>query len=130
MFLFFGPISYIGLAMAMNRYTVVASQSSLSASCGPIPFIRARRYAPCTLVQAYVAVGLQTSQSAMSYTMGIVHVIDKDSNSDPLCSAPSSNGAFQIVHELQEFYGWDDCEVFGHTTDPRHPGIRGPINKA
>lgn len=119
----FALLVYGALHIFLNRTRIRASRSSVERTNGPIPLQRSLAL-HADGIQQFFALGTTSSKSS-SYSYGSVYAIDRDGLVRLIAkNLPSGFAASQICHELEDFYGIEDMEVYGVTTDPSHPGPR------
>lgn len=121
-----GPMTYYGLAIIVSRHRIVVTHTEAIYSFGPLPLYAQRRIATQDVIQWYVKDKLiSTSHGQSSYGLSI-RAIDKSMGAMAFTGLlPSSEAAYWICHELQDFCGLKDMEIYGVTTHPHHPGPRG-----
>jgi len=113
------PLNYFGVAYLIGSARMEADHNVLKFSFGPFWVRRAILLPASTFLQFYVVRASTSSLSAALY------YLDRDEVSHPLTTLlPSQVGAFQICHELTDFYDLQEQEIFGITSAPHHPGIR------
>lgn len=100
---------YYGFLQIYNRCRILADRDRLVFTCGPLPCMRNREFAASDLVQFYA-----------SGTPVQVFLLDQEHFSHQLVTRlHTQTAAFQLVHELHEFYGFEDVPVYGETTFKR-----------
>lgn len=108
-----------GLANLLNKTSIVATRENISMSVSPIPLAK-------TVVKS--SLGVQQFFVRPSKTgkfSGWLYMMDKKSECSLISYRMSSSfAAFQICHELQDFYGLEDLPVYGQNTQPHQPGPR------
>ncbi|HLK14636.1 MAG TPA: hypothetical protein VKT78_07500 [Fimbriimonadaceae bacterium] len=116
------PVVYGGLAFVLNRTIVVADREQIRATSGPIPAALSRHFDTKGVTQFFVR---RPGSSQGQSSIGSVYMLDAEHVAHHLLvNLPSTFAASQVVHELQDFYGLEDLEIYGVTTDPEHPGPR------
>jgi hypothetical protein len=118
---FFTPIAYMGFCYRFNTNTVIAKKDMINFAIKPLPYSRSKMFNANIIQQFYV--GKDMSGKSISY--GVLNCVDNDGTVHDIAAIfPSSNAAFQVCHELMDFYGLEEKEIYGHTNLPHHPGIR------
>jgi hypothetical protein len=115
---------YGGLALDLNRTRIVATKTCISRAIRPIPTAKGISRSSSGIKQ-FFAVNSAVRTSDQGYVSNAIYFID--ANDHVWCLAanlPSSFAAHHICHELEDFYGIEDMDVYGVTTDPSHPGPR------
>jgi len=122
-FLFTSPLTYIGIALLVNTSELTADKSNVTFTSGPMPQFRSKQVSSVGAKQ-FFALKAETASTG-HYRANAVYVIDgSDHVHLVVASLPSTFAANQICHELEDFYGIEDMEVYGVTTAPEHPGPR------
>lgn len=108
-----------GLTLLFNKTTIHADHDKIVRTVGPLPWKKPIVLRGPEISQFFVA-SPQDGVSART-----LFVLDADQYQRKLASNfPSSFAAYQICHELQDWYGLPDLPVYGHTDLPQHPGPR------
>lgn len=114
-------IAYYGAVHLMNRTTIVASPTSVDVTSGPLPASKSKHISGVGLKQFFV---LPVNGKRGTIVFNRVYWVSPDDVVQPMLTNLNPFAAMQVRHELQDFYGLEDLEIYGVTTDPDHPGPR------
>lgn len=115
---------YSGLYHLVNRIQLIVTAQNVVRTGGPLPPNRSQELAAPDVVQ-FFAMQVSSARNSGSYSFNCVYALDRDHQVWLVAkNLPSGFAASQICHELEDFYGIEDMEVYGVTTDPSHPGPR------
>ena len=121
--IFFGMSVFLGLlpvfsgtVFAFNRSIIHADHGRLTARVAPFRIRKTIILRGSDISQFFVAPG---AASQALYVMNAEHFKRVLSS-----NFPSSFAAYQICHELQDWYGLEDLPVYGQTDLPHQPGPR------
>jgi hypothetical protein len=115
-------MAYFAAGYALNICEVRANRQSIRFKCGPIPWFRSKSFEAPGISQFFAKEAVRSASMPLS---NAVYFIDGDGTADLLCAhLPSTFAMHQVVHELLDFYGLEDLDVYGETHLPSHPGIR------
>lgn len=121
--LFFGMSAFLGvfpilagIVFAFNRTIVHADHERLTARIVPFSFRKPLILRGTELSQFFIA---PCNASLALYVMDAEHF-----QRILASNFPSSFAAYQVCHELQDWFGLEDLPVFGHTDLPHQPGPR------
>ncbi len=116
--------SYV-LSCYLNRTKVHCEQERITVQAWPFPWFKTFEVPTKGLKQFFVT--QSRSNSRKHWTL---YFLDADSNYRELGKYFTSEiAAFQMCHELQDFYGLEDLPVYGQNTLPHQPGPRGQQKK-
>ncbi len=121
--LFGSPFIYLGLASMLNKTTINADRDGIACVSGPLLWHRTVKLKAAGILQFFVPVRISASSSSSAanvlFVMDAGHVVHKISG-----TLPNQFAAHHVRHELQDFYGLEDMDVYGVTTSAEHPGPR------
>ena len=114
-------VGFVGVAITniFNRTEIVATKDAIECHAHPFTLSKRNQFAMDGVQQFFVR------PSKTGNFSGWLYVMDKNSECTLLTyRMPSTFAAFQICHELQDFYGLEDLPVYGQNTQPHQPGPR------
>ncbi len=115
-------IAYCAAAYALNICEIRADRTCITYSSGPFRWFRPKSFDAIGLGQFFAKESVRGSSVLIT---NAVYLIDAQGHAELLCGyLPSTFAMHQTVHELLDFYGLEDMEVYGETHLPNHPGIR------
>lgn len=116
--------SYV-ISCFLNRTKVYCEQEQITVQTWPFPWFKTFEIPAKGIKQFFVT--LSKSNSRRHWTL---YFLDADSNYRVLGRFFTSEvSAFQVCHELQDFYGLKDLQVYGQNTQPHQPGPREPSKR-
>ncbi|MEI8281369.1 MAG: hypothetical protein WCG75_03090 [Armatimonadota bacterium] len=111
--------SYV-LSCYLNRTKAHCERERITVQTWPFPWFKTFEIPAKGIKQFFVT--LSRSNSRKHWTL---YFLDADSNYRELGKYFTSEiAAFQVCHELQDFYCLEDLPVYGQNTQPHQPGPR------
>lgn len=113
------------LIWLVNKSVVCGSKHSMRIYSTLFPWLKSIEFSSEGITQFFV-----TQVRSRNGGLFTLYFLDANSNYRILGEHFASEiAAFQVCHQLQDFYGLEDLPVYGQNTQPHQPGPREPSKR-